>query len=224
MSVSTLSWPLQVELQHLLLGKTRAIIATQPQMADILQVSPALCWNALASEVPHCILAIHRSDLDVDIPSLVIHFRTSESLSKPDGELRLRLPGGNDSNGRTSRNVSGRGVEMAIRYSEILDVIRMVGVRSPLGGVPRDGDASTLQSSVVPFPPLHRHGFASYSNPNLSAHVARLLGLDNETTTVTTTLGRQGAGLVGPRLHVANRAMAVVAPWKRILARLLRKP
>jgi hypothetical protein len=308
MSVSTLSWALQVELQHLLLSKIRAAIATHPQMADILQVSPGLYWEALASEVPHCITAIHRSDVDVDTPFLVIHFRTlvgkqnkrrisksapahimarypdlqtivrldfggltmgkfvnrehhehrtqriadlssvltwirdergnlirtSDSLSKPGGELRLRLPGGHESsNGGTSRNVSGQGVEVAIRYSEILDVVRMVGVRWPLGGVPRDNDASTaLQSSMVPFPSLHRHGFASYSIPNISAHVARLLGVDNKTTAVATTAtsvtaaatGRQGAGFVGPRLPVANRAMAVVALWKRILARLLRKP
>jgi len=91
---------------------------------------------------------------------------------------------------------------------------------------------------MVPFPSFPYHGFTTATRMSIGAHVARLLSPGNNTTataitatTTTTTAtstavfgGRRGVDVFRPRLHVANRTtMAVVAPWKRMLARLPRK-
>jgi hypothetical protein len=71
MSVSTLSKQLQSELQYLLVSKLRHCIATHPQAADSLQSGMFLSGN-VASEVPHCLVFLYRSDHGVDRPSLAI--------------------------------------------------------------------------------------------------------------------------------------------------------
>ncbi|KAK3361006.1 hypothetical protein B0T24DRAFT_685129 [Lasiosphaeria ovina] len=139
---------------------------------------------------------------------------TSESLSKEDGELRLRLSG-------NGSNVPGQGVEVAVKYSEILDAIRLGGKAGRLGGVPQDNNSITLQSSVVPFPSFRRHIFASHFNANIVGRAGRLLSLGGTATAATTVLG--GARMFRPLPHATNRARAVVSPWSRILARLPRK-
>jgi hypothetical protein len=296
MTVTTLSGEVKFELQHLLVTKLRHCIASHPQTADTLRAKVGLYGN-LASEVPHCQVALYQSDRNFDTPSLTIsaitignkkkaakstlahvitrypglqtmvrldfggltmdkpideeHYKqriqriadlssvltwrrdehgniasTCESLSKADGELRLRLLGSN--NDSSGSNVSGQCIEVAIKYSEILDVIRMVGVHVPLSGVE---DSHTLQSSMVSlFSPLlgHHHRFRASSNVNIAAHAARLLGLSNTTTTATTATtsvlgGRQGAGVFRPLPYMANRARIAVASWSRLLARLPRK-
>ncbi|KAK0711985.1 hypothetical protein B0H67DRAFT_669696 [Lasiosphaeris hirsuta] len=150
---------------------------------------------------------------------------TCESLSKGDGELRLRLLGGKDDGG--SSNVSDQGIEVIIKYSEILDVISMAGVHARLGGV---DDSRTLQSSMGSlFSPLLGHyRFRASSNANTAAHVARLLSLGNTTNIATTATnsvlgGRQGAGVFRPLPYTANPARIAVGSWGRLLARLPRK-
>lgn len=164
---------------------------------------------------------------------------TCENLNGADGELRLHLPGGGN-HGGSSSELLGQSLEVVVKFSEILDTMRTAGRYAPLGGsVPLD-NGSTLQSSMIPFPSFPYHGFTTATRMNIGAHVARLLGLGNNTTapaitatttTTTTTAtstavfgGRPGVDVFRPRLHVANRTtMAVVAPWKRMLARLPRK-
>ncbi|KAK0736274.1 hypothetical protein B0T21DRAFT_366643 [Apiosordaria backusii] len=288
--------------------KMRVAIATNPHMANTLHVAPFLEGNALEPEVPHCLVALYRSDGELEcdgnmLPSLVINVsifagernnkrveksksapahvmtrhpsiqtivrldlggltigrsvrrehherriqriadlssiltwtrdkhgdivNTCESLSKEDGELRLCLLSGNDSS-----NASGQDVEVVLKYSEIVDAIRMGGRFGPLGGVPKDNHppapSTTLQATVVPFPSFfHRHALASLSNADIAARAARLLGLGNKTTTTpeTTMLGgREGAGVFRPLPYAAIQTRAAaVAPWGRVLARLGRK-
>lgn len=177
---------------------------------------------------------------------------TCESLSKADGELRLCLPGGNNNNNNgSSGNVSGQGIEVAVKHSELLDAVRMAGVCGPLGGA---GNPRPLQSSMVPlFSPLRgHHGFRASSSVNMGAHAARLLGFGNTTATATSSTGIaphatqllglgnttaaatnttatsvlggcQGVRVFRPRLYMANQARIAVASWSRLLARLPRK-
>jgi len=163
---------------------------------------------------------------------------TCENLDKADGELRLHLP--SDGNHGGSSEAFGQSVEVVVKYSEILDAIRTAGRYAPHGGGVTPDNGSTLQSSVVPFPSFPHHGFTTTINPtttrmSIGAHVALLLGVGNKTattaitgtTTTTSTAvmgGLQGAGVLRPHPHVANRTtMAVVAPWRWIFARLPRK-
>ena len=147
---------------------------------------------------------------------------TSEKLSKKGGELRLCLGGGNQ----------GDGVEVVVKYSEILDAIRKGGRKFPLGGVAARGDASSppLQSSMVsllfPFPGRHR--FPTSSSMSIEAvRAARLRGLGDTANTTTLTSadlgGRQGAGMFRPRPYTANRAGIAGSLWSRLLVSLLRK-
>jgi len=146
---------------------------------------------------------------------------TSEKLSKEGGELRLRLGGGNQG-----------GVEAVVKYSDILNAIRMGGRFRPLGGVAARDDAPSppLQSSMVPlsFPFPGHHRFPTSSNMSIGAvRAARLLGLGDTTTTTTPTSaelgGREGAGMFRPRPYTANRAGIAGSRWSRLLVSLLRK-
>jgi len=71
MSVSTLSKELHSELQYLLVSKLRHCIATHPEVADSLQAKMFIS-GIVASEVPHCLVFLYRSDHGFDRPSLAI--------------------------------------------------------------------------------------------------------------------------------------------------------
>ena len=148
---------------------------------------------------------------------------TSEKLSKEGGELRLRLGGGNQG-----------GVEVVVKYSEILNAIRMGGRIIPLGGVAAardDAPSPPLQSSMVPlfFPfPGRHHRFPTSSGMNIGAvRAARLLGLGDTANTTTPTSaelgGREGAGMFRPRPYTANRGGIAGSLWIRLLVSLLHK-
>lgn len=81
MSVSTLGKELQFELQYLLVSKLRHYIATHPQAADGLQARNILSGN-VASEVPHCLVFLYRSDHGVIRPSLTISATTIGNKKK----------------------------------------------------------------------------------------------------------------------------------------------
>ncbi|KAK4237874.1 hypothetical protein C8A03DRAFT_34118 [Achaetomium macrosporum] len=134
---------------------------------------------------------------------------TTENLSKEDGELYLPL--------------LGQDVGVAVKYSEILDAIRLAGRRVPFAGVSQNGHRA-LESSVVPFASFHHHILGSSFNMGIAGHAARLLGLGHMNTTTGAALGgRDGARVFRPLPYALNRARAVVAPVSRLLARLPRK-
>ncbi|KAK0724277.1 hypothetical protein B0H67DRAFT_640846 [Lasiosphaeris hirsuta] len=144
---------------------------------------------------------------------------TYESLSKEDGELRLHL--------------LQVGIEVVIKYSEILDVISMAGAYMPLGGVDKSRTPQSSMGSLFS-PLLGHHRFRASSNVSIKTHVARRLGLGSATTTAATATtattattsmlgGHQGTGVFRPLPYTANRARIAVASWGRLLARLPRK-
>lgn len=290
MTVSTLAECARLELQYLLINKTRECIAVHP---DSLVDHFGLYSGPLESKLPNCLVAVYplHHDGKEYIPSLTISFtvlgkknkaaqstlahlmarypgiqtmirldlrgltkdvpanneqqerriqriaelssvvtwtrdeygkvvNTSESLSKEDGELRLRFSN------------SSPSVEAIVKYSDILNGIRIAGMKMAMGGVTARDDPPfyPLQSSMVPFLPFsdRDHRFPACSKMSAAAaRAARLLRLGDTATTTTATateLGvREGARVFRPLPYTANQAGVAIPPWSRLLLRLIRK-